>query len=159
MAKRAGIPLRQTHEREQKTLHRRAGGHAHAKQFKQLQGVLERQSTILDRLVRNMRRAYQHAAAGPRCETDRGHGGPGLPGHVQGAGTGRGHPLRQGQVAHAKQKTWLKRLEAIEALIGHTEAAHRNGSVLAKGWRVMCFMQCCLLRAIAKMWLAALFLR
>ena len=56
LAKRAGIQLKQTHEREGKTLRRRAGGYAHAKQFKRLRTVLKRQRTILGRLLREVRR-------------------------------------------------------------------------------------------------------
>ena len=56
LAKRAGIQLKQTHEREGKALRRKAGGYAHAKQFKRLRGVLKRQRTILGRLLREVRR-------------------------------------------------------------------------------------------------------
>jgi IS5 family transposase len=56
LAKRAGIELKQTYEREGKTLRRRAGGYAHAKQFKRLRTVLKRQRTILGRLLREVRR-------------------------------------------------------------------------------------------------------
>jgi transposase, IS5 family len=56
MDKRAGIQLKQTQEREGKTLRRSSGGYAHAKQFKQLRGVLKRQRTILGRLLREVRR-------------------------------------------------------------------------------------------------------
>jgi IS5 family transposase len=56
LAKRAGIQLKQTHEREGKTLRRRAGGYTHAKQFKRLRAVLKRQRTILGRLLREVRR-------------------------------------------------------------------------------------------------------
>jgi IS5 family transposase len=56
LAKRAGIQLKQTYEREGKTLRRRAGGYAHAKQFKRLRTVLKRQRTILGRLLREVRR-------------------------------------------------------------------------------------------------------
>lgn len=56
LAKRAGIQLKQTFEGEGKTLRRKAGGYAHAKQFKRLRGVLKRQRTILGRLLREVRR-------------------------------------------------------------------------------------------------------
>lgn len=56
LAKRCGIQLKQTHDREGKALRRRAGGYAHAKQFKRLRGVLKRQRTILGRLLREVRR-------------------------------------------------------------------------------------------------------
>jgi IS5 family transposase len=56
LAQRAGIVLKQTHEREGKTLRRRAAGYAHAKQFKRLRRVLRRQRTILGALLRDVRR-------------------------------------------------------------------------------------------------------
>jgi len=56
LAKRAGIALKLTHEREGKTLRRRASGYAHAKQFKRLKRVLRRQRTILGSLLREVRR-------------------------------------------------------------------------------------------------------
>lgn len=56
LAKRAGIPLKLTHEREGKKLRRRAAGYAHAKQFKRLKRVLRRQRTILGSLLREVRR-------------------------------------------------------------------------------------------------------
>ncbi|WP_316679626.1 IS5 family transposase, partial [Ralstonia chuxiongensis] len=56
LAKRAGIPLRQTFAKEGKTLRFRAGGYAHAKQFKRLRRVLKRQRTILGRLLREIER-------------------------------------------------------------------------------------------------------
>jgi IS5 family transposase len=56
LAKRAGIKLKLTHEREGKSLRRRAAGYAHAKQFKRLKRVLRRQRTILGSLLREVRR-------------------------------------------------------------------------------------------------------
>ncbi|RQR43030.1 IS5/IS1182 family transposase, partial [Burkholderia sp. Bp9126] len=44
------------YEREGKQLRRRAGGYAHAKQYKRLRGVLKRQRTILGRLLRDIER-------------------------------------------------------------------------------------------------------
>ena len=55
-AQRAGIALKMTYEREGKTLRRRAGGYAHAKQFKRLKTMLKRQRTILGVLVREVTR-------------------------------------------------------------------------------------------------------
>ena len=55
-AKRVGITLKQTYERECKALRRRAGGYAHAKQFKRLKTVLKRQRTILGVLIREIAR-------------------------------------------------------------------------------------------------------
>ncbi len=56
LAKGAGIRLKLTHEREGKSLRRRAAGYAHAKQFKRLKKVLRRQRTILGSLLREVRR-------------------------------------------------------------------------------------------------------
>jgi hypothetical protein len=52
LAARAGRKLKMAHEREGKTLKRKASGHAHAKQFKRLRRVLRRQRTILGSLLR-----------------------------------------------------------------------------------------------------------
>jgi IS5 family transposase len=48
--------LKQTYERECQALRRRAGGYAHAKQFKRLKTVLKRQRTILGVLIRDITR-------------------------------------------------------------------------------------------------------
>lgn len=56
LAKRAGLQLKQTHEREGRALRRRAGGYAHAKQYKRLRRVLKRQRTVLGILLREVRR-------------------------------------------------------------------------------------------------------
>ena len=45
-AKRSGISLKQTFAAEGKTLRRKAGGYAHAKQFKRLKKAVKRQRTI-----------------------------------------------------------------------------------------------------------------
>ena len=55
-AKAAGIALKQTHAKEGKMLRRKAGGYAHAKQFKRLRRVLKRQRTILGIVIRDVRR-------------------------------------------------------------------------------------------------------
>ena len=56
LAKRAGLKLKMTHEREGQTLRRRAGGYARAKQFKRLRQVVRRQRTILGVLLREVQR-------------------------------------------------------------------------------------------------------
>jgi IS5 family transposase len=58
-AKRAGIALKQTYAQEGKTLRRKAGGYAHAKQFKRLRRTLKRQRTILGVLMREVQRKLQ----------------------------------------------------------------------------------------------------
>jgi IS5 family transposase len=55
-AKRAGIVLKQTFVKEGKSLRRRAGGYAHAKQFKRLRKVVKRQRTILGIVLREVGR-------------------------------------------------------------------------------------------------------
>ena len=55
-AKRAGISLKQTYAQEGKTLRRKAGGYAHAKQFKRLRKNVKRQRTILGVVMREVQR-------------------------------------------------------------------------------------------------------
>lgn len=55
-AKRVGIPLKQTFAKEGKALRWKAGGYAHAKQFRRLQRVLKRQRTILGIVIREVQR-------------------------------------------------------------------------------------------------------
>jgi IS5 family transposase len=58
-AKRAGIELKQTFAKECKTLQRKAGGHAHAKQFRRLKRVVKRQRMILGIIIREVQRKIQ----------------------------------------------------------------------------------------------------
>ena len=60
-AKRAGIALKQTFVKEGKSLRRRAGGYAHAKQFKRLSKVVKRQRTILGIVLREVGRKIAQA--------------------------------------------------------------------------------------------------
>ena len=62
-ARRAGIACKQTYAREGKTLRRRAGGYAHAKQFKRLRKTVKRQSTILGVVMREVQRKLDAAQA------------------------------------------------------------------------------------------------
>ena len=55
-ARRVGLELKQSYEKEGRQLRRRAGGYAHARQFRRLRRVLKRQRTILGRLLRDVRR-------------------------------------------------------------------------------------------------------
>lgn len=55
-AKRLGLRLKQTFQREGAELRRRAGGYAHARQFKRLEKVLRRQRTILGIVIREAQR-------------------------------------------------------------------------------------------------------
>ena len=60
-ARRAGIALKQTFAREGSHLRRRAGGYAHAKQFKRLKRVLKRQRTVLGIVLREIERKMAQA--------------------------------------------------------------------------------------------------
>lgn len=65
-AAKAGIALKQTFAAEGKELRRKAGGYAHAKQFKRLKKVVKRQRTILGVVMREVQRKLdaQAMAAG-----------------------------------------------------------------------------------------------
>jgi IS5 family transposase len=58
-AKRCGISLKQTFAKEGKALRRKAGGYAHAKQFRRLKRVVKRQRTILGIVMREVQRKLQ----------------------------------------------------------------------------------------------------
>ena len=68
-AKRCGIALRQSFAKEGKALKRKAGGYAHAKQFKRLNRTIKRQRTIVGKLIREARSRLStgafNAAAAP----------------------------------------------------------------------------------------------
>ncbi len=83
-AKRAGIQLKQTFAIEGKALRWRAGGYAHAKQFRRLQRVLKRQRTILGIVIREVQRK------------------------MGAEGFATGHPK-----AHSELNLWLHRAERI----------------------------------------------
>jgi transposase, IS5 family len=55
-AKQAGIAVKQTFAKQGKQLRRKAGGYAHAKQFKRLARTVRRQRTILGVLMRDVQR-------------------------------------------------------------------------------------------------------
>jgi len=61
-ARRAGIALKQTFVKEGGALRRKAGGYAHAKQFKRLRKVVKRQRTILGILLREVGRKIAQAS-------------------------------------------------------------------------------------------------
>ncbi len=60
LAKRAGLKLRQSYEREGRELRRKAGGYAHAKQTRRLGRTVRRQRTILGALLRDVQRKMAH---------------------------------------------------------------------------------------------------
>ena len=63
-AKRCGIALKQTFAKEGRELRRKAGGYAHARQFKRLRRTVKRQRTILGALMRNARRGLESISQG-----------------------------------------------------------------------------------------------
>jgi IS5 family transposase len=63
-AKRCGIALKQTFAKEGKELRRKAGGYAHAKQFKRLRRTIKRQRTILGALMRSAQRGLESISQG-----------------------------------------------------------------------------------------------
>ncbi len=56
LAQRCGVALKQTYDKECTALRRRAGGYAHANQFKRLRRVVKRQRTVLGVLMREVQR-------------------------------------------------------------------------------------------------------
>lgn len=62
-AKFAGIALKQTFAKEGKELRRKAGGYAHAKQFRRLRRTVKRQRTILGIVLREVKRKITTATA------------------------------------------------------------------------------------------------
>ena len=72
-AKRAGIGCKQTYAKEGKTLRRKAGGYAHAKQFRRLKRTVKRQRTILGVVMREVQRKREapgFAASSPKALSD-----------------------------------------------------------------------------------------
>ena len=72
-AKRCGISLKQTFAKEGRELRRKAGGYAHAKQFRRLKRVVKRQRTILGIVMREVQRklnAPGFAAANAKALND-----------------------------------------------------------------------------------------
>lgn len=63
-AKRAGLLFKQTFAKEGNELRRKAGGYAHAKQFKRLRRTLKRQRTILGVVIRDARRKLAQLVEG-----------------------------------------------------------------------------------------------
>ena len=61
-AKQAGLALKQTFAKEGKELRRKAGGYAHAKQFKRLKRTVKRQRTILGIVLREVERKLDTAS-------------------------------------------------------------------------------------------------
>lgn len=70
-AKAVGIGLKQTFAKEGKTLRRKAGGYAHAKQFKRLRRTLKRQRTVLGIVLREVQRKVPTASTESRSSLAR----------------------------------------------------------------------------------------
>ena len=70
-AKNVGIELKQTFVKEGKELRRRAGGYAHAKQFRRMKKVVNRQRTILGILLREVSRKLPQAQPELPCSLNR----------------------------------------------------------------------------------------
>ena len=62
-AKAVGIKFKQTYANEGKRLRFKAGGYAHARQFKRLRRVIRRQRTLLGTILRETRRKLDHVVA------------------------------------------------------------------------------------------------
>jgi IS5 family transposase len=107
-AKRLGIKLKQTFEREGAGLRRRAGGYAHAKQFGRLKKVLRRQRTILGIVIREIRRKLP-----PQPQADVGHAAASTASALTAMNTWleRAERIRS---QHAKSKNKLYALHAPE---------------------------------------------
>ena len=70
MAKFAGLALKQTFVKEGRELRRKAGGYAHAKQFKRLRRAVKRQRTILGIVIREIKRKLSaESSAAPHTVT------------------------------------------------------------------------------------------
>ena len=106
LAQRAGLGLKQTYEREGKRLRRRAGGYAHAKQFKRLRRVLKRQRTVLGRLLRDIERKLSGALRmNGRHNCASGLSGPGaFAANVQRTRTSSTHCMRLKSNASGKER-------------------------------------------------------
>jgi IS5 family transposase len=75
-AKRAGIQLKQTFVKEGKELRRKAGGYAHAKQFRRLKKTVKRQRTILGVVMREVQRKLNAHTEAPSAGVTTGGDSP-----------------------------------------------------------------------------------
>ena len=118
-------------------MRRRAGGYAHAIQFKRLRRVLKRQRTIPGRLLRDIERRFLQLIHRGKHKT-----------------------------ISTTQRKWLKRRQAIEPIIGHVKQDHGMQRCWLKGqtgdalYAVLCaagYNLRWLLRAIVRLGLAPVF--
>jgi IS5 family transposase len=99
-AKRAGITLKQTFGKQGKALRRKAGGYAHAKQFRRLRKTVKRQRTILGVVMREVQRKLD------------------LQTQTLGAG-GQPESEPSGPLALSDLQMWLQRAERIRTQQRH----------------------------------------
>jgi IS5 family transposase len=99
-ARRAGLVLKQTFAKQGKALRRKAGGYAHARQFRRLKRAVKRQRTILGVVMREVQRR--------------------LDAQTQAIAAG-GQPEREpsGPTALSDLKMWLERAERIRTQQRH----------------------------------------
>ena len=107
-AKRVGISLKQTFAAEAKELRRKAGGYAHAKQFKRLKKTVKRQRTILGVVMREVQRKVDALAISTSATT--------TPAAPAGATAQTAAPL---PLALSALKTLLERAECIRTQQRH----------------------------------------
>jgi IS5 family transposase len=98
-AKRCGIAVKQTFAKQGKHLRRKAGGYAHAKQFRRLARTVKRQRTILGCLMRDVQRSVNRIS--------------------QADGSGDGAGTTAGASALNTLLLWLERAERIRTQQRH----------------------------------------
>jgi IS5 family transposase len=98
-ARRAGIAVKQTFAKQGKVLRRKAGGYAHARQFRRLARTVKRQRTILGRLMRDVQRGVNRISQAEGSQVG--------PGKIAGAS------------ALSKLALWLERAERIRTQQRH----------------------------------------
>jgi transposase, IS5 family len=106
-AKQLSISLKQTFAAEGKELRRKAGGYAHAKQFKRLKKVLKRQRTILGVVMREVQRKLD-ALTATNTATNAATNTAATPAATPPSGA-----------AFGAMKTWLERAERIRTQQRH----------------------------------------
>ena len=109
-AKRAGIALKQTFAKEGKQLRRKAGGYAHAKQFRRLKKTVKRQRTILGVVMREVQRKLD-ALSGVLAAGEQAVGTPPNPKALSDLRTW----LERAARIHAQQRNDKNKLYALHA--------------------------------------------
>ena len=109
-AKAVGIALKQTFAAQGKELRRKAGGYAHAKQFKRLRKVVKRQRTILGVVIREVQRKLDAQA-----QTIAGGGTPALEPSGALALSALGTLLERAERIRTQQRNDKNKLYALHA--------------------------------------------